>query len=448
MDTNERICIIGAGPSGIAAAMYLQVKGYTNVEIFEKAPRVGGKTAGLWEPAGADSYYAVRELERFGGTDHALVFSEDRVYLGADGTPEGPFGTSKGRPFAALKLTNQLRKLARLLETKYKGCACYGHVGLSKGGFFGLSKEMDNHLRRVRGKNRNLRELALPFDQFCRINGVEEAAKLWLAPLSASGCGYPDELPAAYVLKRFGLETVLAFHDESYWEWEDGARKIFEAVNRRLIRPAKLCTEVVSVARDGEGIRVTVQSEAGEREERFDKLIVTAPLPDFAAYADVSEEERSLFDRIRRKKAAQLLIRVPANAMPPGMGFVPGNFTPEKSGHLVVWQRKGEPAGEERLVAATAYLNHEGSLDVPAEEAFANLEAELGLFGFAPEERLAVRESFGMPFVPCADYADGWYDRLEALQGQRGTYYGGEILSAGSLEDACAVSRDLVGRFF
>lgn len=448
MDKNIRICIVGGGPSGIAAAMYLQVKGYTQVEIFEKEAAVGGKTRGFWEPFGADTYYAVRELERFGRIDHALTFADQREYRGADGAEATPFGLKKRGIFASVKLTNQIRKLSRLLETRYRGYDCYGHVGLSKGAFFGLSKEMDNHLRRVRGRNQNLRELALPFDQFCRINGVADAARLWLAPLAAAGGGFLDELPAACVLKRFDLATVLDFHDETYWEWESGAREIFEAVNRRLNRPARLSTEVVKVTRTGEDIKVTVRDASGEREEFFDRLIVAAPLPAFAAYADVSAEESDLFGRIRYKKAAQLLTRFSSNEGAAGMGFVPENFAQEGLGHLAAWQRKEEPFAEEMTVAAAAYLSHEGSLEISAEEAFANMETELGFFGLEPEGRISAKVVSGMPFITCADYADGWYDRLEALQGQRGTYYAGEILSAGSLEDTCAASRDLVGRFF
>ena len=42
-DNTERVCIIGGGPAGIAAAMYLQRKGYANYEIYEKQGKVGGK---------------------------------------------------------------------------------------------------------------------------------------------------------------------------------------------------------------------------------------------------------------------------------------------------------------------------------------------------------------------------------------------------------------------
>ena len=43
MDKNARICIIGAGPAGTSAAMYLEKAGYENYVIYEKSGRVGGK---------------------------------------------------------------------------------------------------------------------------------------------------------------------------------------------------------------------------------------------------------------------------------------------------------------------------------------------------------------------------------------------------------------------
>lgn len=42
-NTIERICIIGGGPAGLSAAMYLEKKGYTDYDIYENDNRVGGK---------------------------------------------------------------------------------------------------------------------------------------------------------------------------------------------------------------------------------------------------------------------------------------------------------------------------------------------------------------------------------------------------------------------
>jgi hypothetical protein len=46
------------------------------------------------------------------------------------------------------------------------------------------------------------------------------------------------------------------------------------------------------------------------------------------------------------------------------------------------------------------------------------------------------------------DYAAGWYDKVEAMQGQRCTYYAGEIMSFGDMDETCEYSRELVDRFF
>ena len=43
MDKNTRICIIGGGPAGLSAGMYLEQKGYENYTILERNDHVGGK---------------------------------------------------------------------------------------------------------------------------------------------------------------------------------------------------------------------------------------------------------------------------------------------------------------------------------------------------------------------------------------------------------------------
>ena len=58
------------------------------------------------------------------------------------------------------------------------------------------------------------------------------------------------------------------------------------------------------------------------------------------------------------------------------------------------------------------------------------------------------QETYYCPHVCSADYADGWYDKLEAMQGKQNTYYAGEILGFGDMEDTCAASKDIITRFF
>ena len=55
--SNERVCIVGAGPAGLHMALSLKDKGYQKIRIFEKTGRHGGKSYdtmidGLYRPQG------------------------------------------------------------------------------------------------------------------------------------------------------------------------------------------------------------------------------------------------------------------------------------------------------------------------------------------------------------------------------------------------------------
>ena len=98
MDKNIRICIIGGGPAGLSAGMYLEQKGYENYTILEKNDRVGGK---CWSPyyngrryemgaiMGVPSYYAVHDVEEFCGITHdgPQLNRNYKNRLGQDSTP-------------------------------------------------------------------------------------------------------------------------------------------------------------------------------------------------------------------------------------------------------------------------------------------------------------------------------------------------------------------------
>ena len=41
---HDKVCIVGAGPAGVHMALSLKKRGYSNVTIYEKTNRVGGKS--------------------------------------------------------------------------------------------------------------------------------------------------------------------------------------------------------------------------------------------------------------------------------------------------------------------------------------------------------------------------------------------------------------------
>ncbi len=466
---NERICIIGGGPAGISAAMYLQKKGYTNYEIYEKLNKVGGKSYSpkikvngeerSYETGaimGAITYHAVHEVEEFGGTSHADGPNMRRMYRDSSGKEIFPFDIKKNfsirKTLGLLKLKKQMKKLVEIMNTKYKGYDCYGHRGVAQGRYSGLDKSVDNALNLIEGENPNLKDLALPFDQFCKLNGVEEVMRIWIGPYTSFGYGYFDEIPAAYVMKYLDTTTAIEFVNMRLWTWKDGTQSIYVNANKKLLHPAHLNTEVVKVVRPAEGtegkIKVTIKDAKGERVEEFDKLIVTTPLDYFAKYADAREEEKELFSKIIHEKYVDFIARFDENAGPTISGYIFDNMTYDRLGHAMVYYHRWEDLKGNCPSVVYALRNHLGSKDVSYDYTIDTMMKDMELCGFPVKERLFEQETYYCPHVSSKDYADGWYDKLEAMQGKQGTYYAGEIISFGDMEDTCAASKDIVTRFF
>ena len=466
MEHNERVCIIGGGPAGISAAMYLEKQGYNNYEIYEKLNKIGGKSYSpkiavngeerSYETGaimGACTYHAVHEVEEFGGTTHADGPNMRRMYRDKNGVEIYPFDVKKnfsiGKLLSLLKLKSQMKKLVKIMDTKYKGYDCYGHRGVAQGKYSGLSKGMDDALQLIEGENPNLKDLALPFDQFCKLNGVEEVMRIWIGPYTSFGYGYFDEIPAAYVMKYLDTTTAIEFVNMRLWTWKDGTQSIYVNANNKLKHPAHLNSEVVKVVReDNAPIKVTIKDKDGERVEEFDKLIVTTPLDWFKNYADATKEEEELFSKIIHEKYVDFIATFAKDEGPTISGYIFDNMTVYRLGHAMVYYHRWEDLYGNCPSVVYALRNHLGSKDVEYQETIDRMMKDMELCGFPVKERLYEQETYYCPHVSPADYAAGWYDRLEELQGTKNTYYAGEIISFGDMEDTCAASKDIVTRFF
>lgn len=483
-DLKQRICIIGGGPAGLACGMYLEKKGYENYVIYEKLNKVGGKA---WSPKlkvthdgkteeksfetgaimGAITYHAVSEMEEFGGYYHKgpdfkpgepNMRREFRTLDGAiDDWSNPKVDFSFKKLFGLLKLKKQMKKLNQLMQTKYVGYDCYGHIGVAKGEYYGISKGVDGHCgataensfpNYIKGTNPNLKDLALPFSEFCKLNGVEEVQRIWIAPFTSFGYGYFDEIPAALVMKYLDVTTALEFVNLRLWTWQDGTQEIYNSVNRKLKHPAILNAEVVKVERPDGKVLVTVKKDGAETTEEFDKLIVTTPLDYFANYADATEEEKDLFGRIVHERYCDYIATFEEGKSPNISGYLVENMVPERLGHAMVYYNRWQCLDRDCPATVYALANHTGDPDKEFDDVMKTMDEDMARVGFPIKEKHFAQEVYYCPHVSCEDYANGWYDKLEALQGNKNTYYAGEIISFGDMEDTCAASKDIIGRFF
>ncbi|MBR1746815.1 MAG: FAD-dependent oxidoreductase [Clostridia bacterium] len=483
-DLSQRICIIGGGPAGLACGMYLEKKGYENYVIYEKLNKVGGK---CWSPKlkvthngkteersfetgaimGAITYHAVSEMEEFGGYYHKgpdfkpgepNMRREFRTLDGAiDDWSNPKVDFSFKKLFGLLKLKKQMKKLNKLMQTKYVGYDCYGHIGVANGQYYGISKGVDGHCgataensfpNYIKGSNPNLKDLALPFSEFCKLNKVEEVQRIWIAPFTSFGYGYFDEVPAALVMKYLDVTTALEFVNLRLWTWQDGTQEIYNAVNRKLKHPAILNTEVVKVERPEGKVLVTIKKDGVETTEEFDKLIVTTPLDYFANYADATKDEKDLFGKIIHERYCDYIATFEEGKSPNISGYLVENMVPERLGHAMVYYNRWQYLDRDCPATVYALANHTGSPDKEFDDVMKMMDEDMERVGFPIKEKHFAQEVYYCPHVSCKDYADGWYDKLEAIQGTKNTYYAGEIISFGDMEDTCAASKDIIGRFF
>ena len=102
MDKNIRIAIIGGGPAGLSAAMYLEKKGYNNYVVYEKSDHVGGKCHSphyngkryeMGAIMGCPSYKAVFDCEEFGGATHEAGPKLVSEFIKPDGRPDPTWDT-------------------------------------------------------------------------------------------------------------------------------------------------------------------------------------------------------------------------------------------------------------------------------------------------------------------------------------------------------------------
>ena len=391
---------------------------------------------------GVPSYYAVHDVEEFAGITHDGP-KLNRDYKDKNGNVIHPFDPKKN-PLQIphlMKMRKQVKQLGEILETKYKGYDVNGHRGVAQGRYDGYAVTPGRE--KVSGVNENLKDLALPFDEFCAKNGVELTKEIWIGPFTSFGYGYFDEIPAAYVLKYLDFQTTMNFVNINLWTWKNGTQSIWEALNDKLRNHARLNSNIEKVERKDGKVYITVNGQV----EEYDKLIVTAPLQFFGEYADIREDEKKYFDKIDYERYDTMAVETRPEDHPEISYYVFENMTPERYGHLMVYYRRWRDDKNQPIVTYTL-RNHKDKPEIPYEVAKKTVLDDLKTMKNPASKVINEGDWYYFPHVFTEDYAAGWYDDVEAMQGKYDTYYAGEIMSFGDMDETSEHSRELVERFF
>ena len=405
---DSRIGIIGAGAAGLAAASALHDAGYRSVTVLEEQDRVGGKCFTVFDEgrayelgAGAltPAYTAVLGLMRRHGVTAEQKWSGLQLDL------EGGRHSYVPPPLRGLGWLRAAPQLVRLAGHMVK------HRRLFRPGLAGVDPA-----------------LHAPSSEWMIESGVDVLGATFQPFFTGFGYGYYEDVPALYPLKyaTFAgpISEVLEVGYGGLWE------RVAESIDVRLE------TRVETVERSSDGVRLT--TSGGDFD--FDVLIAACALDRLLRCLDATDEERNLFSRIRYNPYCA--VGAVVEGVPRARWlFTPSEYGAGQNGKPLFGYRRFE---ESDLVFFYSYIKSLEDTD-SAVRGVGELVERLG--GTVRETRFVQPWRY-FPHVTRRDLDEGFFRRMEALQGQRSTYYVGEALAFGVVEACVRYSQALVDRFF
>ena len=418
-----RFCILGAGASGITVAESLRQLGYREITLLDPSrSHPGGQ---CWTVASGDSpldrgaifYFAnYPTLDRLRAQEGVALRPAPRFqHLGTNGQLR-PYGTAE----------RSVSRLVRVAECTRLAVA----LGRSRRLFHGEIGECGLD---------ELHDLTQPLSTWITRHRLDYFHEVAYPLMRSFGFGFEEhEVPALYLVKALPQLTrgskVASLWDLSalsMYHVVGGYGGLFQRIAAH--HDVRLGATARRIVRDELG--GVVQTDAGEIP--FDVLVLACPLDRILGVLDASEEEAVLFRGIRAFPVWQAVARV--SGMPDGI-ILDRNQRWATRGRLMILSRY---APETDLYYLFGYVaDGQDEADI-ADAIRADVSDAGGQVHGAPQ--ITRWERF-FPHYGAAELAADYHTRLERLQGQRATFYAGELLSNLGVESAASYAERLVGR--
>ncbi len=174
----------------------------------------------------------------------------------------------------------------------------------------------------------------------------------------------------------------------------------------------------------------------------YDQVIIAAPLDEVSHFACFDSALSKMLNQI--KVESFNVYAICAENIPSGVGCLLDNLKPERRGHITLFDTRWEVTSKEALVIAYAYDAPDGNPQTTTRLVMEDLVA----LGVSSPRIYQMKRWRHSPHVDSDQLQNGFFQRIEALQGKNGLFLAGECLSALSVENCIRFSESLVSDFF
>jgi len=420
-----RIAVVGAGPSGLMAAYTLKQQGYQHVTVFEKNNRVGGKVNSFHSGSNISELGAV-----FASPDYTLVLGlADKFHI--------PY-TAYTLGQSILDEHGQKQSFESFLTSRYSTLQILGAV-VSYGAALTLFSGINRN-----GFALQLPDLYLPMNQFAQKYGFAPIAELVKSIMIGFGYGYYETAPALYFMKLMGwlvkIGGPMGLTPATYYTFPTGFQSIWDSVAAGL--DVRLNSEVTNIVRRNvfAPSRVQVAVNGGALQD-FDAVIISAPLNKVSGFMTLTAEETQLFTQVLNERYFVSLYGA-GGITPEEALFFYDNARPAGINHVNVWANRDH--------TSPLFVGYQiADYTTPAAQITNILAQDVasqgGAFG-----GLLLRQEWPeyFPHVTTETLSQGFYERVELLQGKNNVFYVGGTLSFETVEHSARYAQELVQKNF
>jgi acyl carrier protein len=410
--STAKVCVIGAGPSGLMAAKELTALGY-EVVVIERHNKAGGKARTL----------------NIDGLSYNLgghVCTSQYLELAKLIKEYGISQTIDAHPYHYDIDANKIIDLNINLATYKQEYAIYQKAlqqefsDVHKAGFYHAA-----------------RSLAEPVEDWAASLGILELKKRIATVFTSSGYGYVDrkEIPALYFVKlmeMLNLATPLSLN----WTIDAGFQTLWDKMADG-INDIRYDTMVESIKRQANG--VTIYTNKGIIE--CQKLIITSYPDQALAFLDATADEQSLFTKIKYNDYYTTLCRI-KNIPRKGFYFIHQHCEDSSyQGHSVAFLHAHADSDIYSFYSyATPCMN--------GDDIIRGIKKDVAKMGGNFIETVHQEHWKYFPHVDSQAIRERFFQKIEDLQGKNNTFYIGSLLNFELVECNIAYAKALISKFF